>query len=181
MIQSTVAQRYAQALLDLAITKKSEDQFYQELLRVQKAFDQSADLRNLYSHPRFDIKIRKSILESILSALAISPTCSNFLFLLTDKGRMRYLGEIVVYYQKLLDQAKGRIRATVITAVTLNPVDKSRLKLALEKLTKKEVILVESVDKSIIGGIVTKIEGKVYDGSIRTQLDKLTIALNKHA
>jgi F-type H+-transporting ATPase subunit delta len=179
MIQSTVAQRYAQALLEIALTKKAEDQYYQELLRVQKAWDQSAELRNLYSHPNFDVKARKAVLSEIMRSLAINPTCANFLLLLTDKGRMRYIGDILAYYQQLLDRSKGKIRATVITAVALNTIDKSRLKQALDKLTQKDVILVENVDKSIIGGIITKIEGKVYDGSLRTQLDKLTVALKQ--
>lgn len=179
MIYSAVAQRYAQALLELAITKKSEDQFLQELQRVQVAFDKSEDLRTLFVHPKFDVKIRKSVLESIMQSLAVSPTCRNFLFLLTDKNRVKYLSEILGYYQILLDEAKGRIRATVISAQALNEIEKSRLKLALKKLLKKEILLEEKVDASIIGGIITKVDGKVYDGSIRTQIEKLTLALHQ--
>ncbi len=92
---------------------------------------------------------------------------------------MRYLSEILGYYQILLDEAKGRIRATVISAQVLNEIEKSRLKLALKKILKKEILLEEKVDASIIGGIITKVDGKVYDGSIRTQIEKLTLALHQ--
>ena len=35
------------------------------------------------------------------------------------------------------------------------------------------------VDANLIGGVVTKIGGTVYDGSVRTQLDKIEDILQK--
>ena len=43
----------------------------------------------------------------------------------------------------------------------------------MEKLTGKKVRMTYEVEPELLGGAVTKIGSKVYDGSLRNQLDKL--------
>jgi F-type H+-transporting ATPase subunit delta len=50
----------------------------------------------------------------------------------------------------------------------------------LEKTTGKKVILEPSVDPSLIGGIVARVGGTVYDSSIKTRLADLQQALIAH-
>ena len=46
-------------------------------------------------------------------------------------------------------------------------------------MTGKEVIVSVEEDPSLIGGVVTQIGDIVYDGSIRTQLNKMKETLMK--
>ena len=41
------------------------------------------------------------------------------------------------------------------------------------EISGKTAILTEDVDPAIIGGIIVEVGGKVYDGSVRTQLQSL--------
>jgi F-type H+-transporting ATPase subunit delta len=43
----------------------------------------------------------------------------------------------------------------------------------------EKVVLKVEVDAKLIGGVVTTIGGTVYDGSVRTQLDKIEDILQK--
>jgi F-type H+-transporting ATPase subunit delta len=47
------------------------------------------------------------------------------------------------------------------------------LREALSRVSGKEVVLKEESDPGLVGGLVIQLEGKVYDGSVRTQLDKM--------
>ena len=48
---------------------------------------------------------------------------------------------------------------------------------ALEQATGRAVELAESVEPSVLGGVVVRMEGRVYDGSVRGRLQALRASL----
>ena len=100
-------------------------------------------------------------------ALELSATMD---LLLADKERLAYLGEIVDWYGKLLDDAKGIIRGTLTTAVELTDNKRAELKAELEKKAGASIELAFDVDASILGGVVLKVGDRVLDASLRAQL-----------
>ena len=173
MRETTIAERYARALLDIGIEKKNAQQLQDELVRIQRLFHNSEDLRRLFSNPNFNNEIRKNVLAELLERSVISPTCRNFSLLLVDKKRIRSLDSIIDNYRRLLDQHVGRVRAQVTVARKLNSMEESRLSKALKNTLKKEVILEQVEDSSIIGGVITHVDGRVFDASLKNQLNAL--------
>jgi F-type H+-transporting ATPase subunit delta len=80
---------------------------------------------------------------------------------------------IVGYYRRLLNELKGRIDAKVISAGALDPATVERLRARLRAISRKDVVLQQQTDPSLLGGLLVELEGKVYDGSVRTQLEKM--------
>lgn len=68
---------------------------------------------------------------------------------------------------------KEKVVAEVVTAVPLLDEITAKLENKLSNLTGKQVFLKTSVDKSIVGGFVIQIGGKVIDGSVRRRLEDL--------
>jgi len=99
--------------------------------------------------------------------------CFHFLCLLVDKERIRYLPVIYSIYRKLEDDLAGRMRASVTTAQKLGDDQKEAVRKALEDRFNKQIFLEEIEDPEILGGIVCKVDGMVFDGSVRTQLEIL--------
>jgi F-type H+-transporting ATPase subunit delta len=73
----------------------------------------------------------------------------------------------------LLDAQLNQVRATITTAVALSPAQKDEIVATFAQLTGKRVLATLAVDADLLGGVIVEVEGKVYDGSLRTQLDKL--------
>ena len=48
-----------------------------------------------------------------------------------------------------------------------------RLREVLHGISGKEIVLQQEIDPGLIGGVLVEFEGKVYDGSVRTQLEKM--------
>jgi F-type H+-transporting ATPase subunit delta len=71
----------------------------------------------------------------------------------------------------------GRTRADIVSAGELRTDDRRALVAALEKLTGKIVLATERVDPGLLGGLVVEIHGKVYDGSVQTQLQLLAASI----
>ena len=89
-------------------------------------------------------------------------------------GAMLNQKELII---RKLAQAAGKLKAEITSARTLTENELGRIKELLSKRTGKDVEISADVDASIIGGLITKIENKVYDNSIKTRLEKLRSAL----
>ena len=48
-----------------------------------------------------------------------------------------------------------------------------RLRDMLAGISGKEIVLQQETDSDLIGGVCIELEGKIYDGSVRTQLEKM--------
>lgn len=172
MRASAIAQRYARALLDLGIERRNFEQLGRELDRVANLF-QSGDLAEVLRNPKFDAEIRKGVLGELLRRLMVSPVCRNFVFLLVDRNRVRYLPDIVTAYHGLADEHAGRLKAHVTVATRLSEPDAARLRTILQNMTGSQVVLEQEEDPEILGGIITRIGDRIYDGSVRAQLETL--------
>jgi F-type H+-transporting ATPase subunit delta len=173
MVTGSLARRYAKALLDIGIRQQTYDALGKELERTADLFDKSPDLRATLENPVFPLEKRRLVLEEIARRLGLSKVVRNFIMLLLDKGRINALRDIARVHRSLIDEHAGRVRATVTTARPLDPALEARLKTALERQSGKVVILEKHEDATIMGGLVTQLGDVVYDGSVRSQLEKL--------
>jgi F-type H+-transporting ATPase subunit delta len=103
-----------------------------------------------------------------LSSLSV-----RFFSLLLDRDRLTHLPGIAGCYRRLLNEAKGRVEAKVVSASALEPAMVDRVRGQLHNISGKEVVLQQEIDPGLLGGVLVELEGQVYDGSIRTQLEKM--------
>jgi F-type H+-transporting ATPase subunit delta len=47
------------------------------------------------------------------------------------------------------------------------------LRATLSAISGKDVVLHEATDPALLGGVLVELEGKVYDGTVRTQLENM--------
>ena len=172
MIEGSISRRYTKALFQLARESGQEDTIGRELEEFYQAFN-ATDLKKVLTNPAFGIDSRKNILVQVTKALELSLLTSHFLSLLLERDRLTYLSPIVSWYRRLLDEAKGRVEAKVVGASGLETVMLERLREVLHGISGKEVVLHQETDPTLIGGLVVELAGKVYDGSVRTQLEKM--------
>lgn len=174
----TIAHRYARALLDIGIDRKNFEQLGRELDRVALLFKHD-EIDQLFSNPKFGAETRRAVLGDLLKRLMVSPICRNFMMLLVDKGRIGNLPEIAQAYHALADEHAGRVRARVTVASRMAESDIARLRTVLANATGKQVIVEQDEDPSLIGGVITRIGGTIYDGSVRTQLETMRTRLKQ--
>lgn len=170
MIRGSLARRYARALMAIGQEQGISGRLGEELNRFAGLAEAEETLRLMIRTPVVTKDVRARVIEEIGKALDFHPTMIRFLKLLSQKGRLPYLGGVAQAFQELADEAAGRTRAEVISAAPLSAAAEERLRSVLAGLTGKEVIMKVDVDEGIIAGLVTRVEGKLFDGSLRTQL-----------
>ena len=83
------------------------------------------------------------------------------------------LVEIEQAFSRLLDARQGITQATVTSATELTAQEREELGAALAKLTGEKVQARFTTDSALIGGAVVRICSTIYDGSVRTQLERM--------
>jgi F-type H+-transporting ATPase subunit delta len=172
-----VAKRYARALYDLGREEGLQDTFLKDMEAIMDILGASDELRTLMESPLYDITLKKRILGQIGGQIKISKYTENFFNILLEKDRFVYLESILENYRQILDEASGRVRVTVVSAMDLDQAQVERISGVFKQVVKKEVDLDVSVDPSLIGGLIAEVEGMVYDGSVKTQIARLKQSL----
>jgi F-type H+-transporting ATPase subunit delta len=98
---------------------------------------------------------------------------TNFARLLVESARLGEAAAIETEFQRLADEAAGRLRATVTTAIELGREDRERVARELSQRLEKDVRLTAAVDPSIIGGLKLQYGDRVIDASVATRLQQL--------
>jgi len=172
MIEGRLSRRYTKALFELARDAGREEEVGRELELFYAAYN-AGELQRVLINPAFDLSSRKRILIQVANGQELSPLTIHFLALLLERDRLAYLPGIVASYGRMLNEAKGRVQARVVGAAPLEPAMLESLAQTLRAISGKEVILEQQTDPALIGGIRVELEGKIYDGSVRTQLDNM--------
>ncbi len=179
MSNSAISRRYAKALVNLGAEQKAVEQFGDELAQVRSVFKGEDLLRLIIESPTFAMEKKAAILSEISDSMKLSPGIRSFLGLLLAKDRLKFLPEIEGDYRRLADDLSGVVRAQISSAAELDQAQCQEIQAGLEKQTGKKVELKVQLDPSLIGGIQAEIGGKVFDGSIRTQLKRIEDTLKK--
>lgn len=173
MIGSSITRRYAEALISIGVEEGKSDIFEVELSKINDTLTENPELRSIIYSSIHSSSERKGILTDIAKKIGVSKETGNFINLLIDKNRIEFLPHILKRYEELLDQIAGRIRAEVILAKVTSEDLTEKIKETFEKFTGKEVVLEIKEDPDIIGGIITKLGNVIFDGSIKTQLERV--------
>jgi F-type H+-transporting ATPase subunit delta len=178
-MKEIIARRYAKALIQIGLEDGQYEQYGQELRSFGEILEASPELQAVMENPIYDKEQKKALFQALNARLDLSPIAIHFILLLIDKRRLAYFGEIVRCYERLADEAAGRVRARVISAVALPEASIRTIREKLRSMKGKEVIVSVQEDPTLIGGVVTQIGDMIYDGSIRTQLQGIKETLMK--
>ena len=179
MISNAIARRYAKALVQIGAEEGAVDKYSDELVRFNAVIDGNGELRSLFSSPAYRIEAKREILKDLIGKLGLSGVVANFLQVLLDRGRLEFMPQITHSYGIFADELSGIVRPVLTSAFPLEDAQVEEMKAALAKTSGKKVQLKVEVDSTLIGGVVATIGDKVFDGSVKTQLERIKDTLQK--
>jgi F-type H+-transporting ATPase subunit delta len=174
---SSLAGRYATALVELANESKSLDAVAAELKQVKDLLDGSLDLKRLVRSPVYSREEQAGAMDAILSRINVSTLTKNFIGLIAQKRRLFVLRDIITAFERIIAAQRGELSATVTSAQALKAEQLTALSGTLKDTFKREVRLATEVDPSLIGGLVVKVGSRQIDSSLKAKLARLTHAM----
>ena len=173
MSTRTSATRYAKALLDVTPSDDDAAKVERDLAVFAGLLQSNGELRQALLSPSVPASARRNVAAAVAERIGMAPTGVRLMQLLADRDRLAMTGELLaVFRERLLDRRKI-VRAELRSAVTLAPEALSAIASRLGAVTGKNVAVDAVVDPALIGGVLAKVGGTVYDGTVKSQLEKL--------
>lgn len=172
MSATGIARRYAKALYELAVEDGAVEAVADDLVALTQAVE-AVDKETLRAGV-IGAEARARLAEKIAQAVGGDSLLARFIRVLASNDRLAEMPAVCEWFAELRDRAAGRVRARVSTPGALPEKDMERLIAAFSLLVGKEVVPQQVIDDSLIAGVVVEIEGRVFDGSVRTSLQRLS-------
>jgi F-type H+-transporting ATPase subunit delta len=177
-----VAERYALALLGLADDKRQDDPGALDriaadldglfaLYRDDKAF------RAVVTDPRLSAADQKRAVFALLERGGVGVEVRNLVGVLIANRRLSALPAVAAAFGSKLAERRGQQIAHVTTAFALSDTQRAQIAARLTEAGFSGVKLSETVDRSVLGGLIVRIGSRLYDNSIKSKLQRLQYAM----
>jgi F-type H+-transporting ATPase subunit delta len=171
---ATVVNTYARALTDVVMIHHLDPgKTLDEVRQMSGLVDESKVLREVWENPSIPAEQKRGVLDAIVQRGGMSRQVRNLLAVLIDKGRIKFLAEIVAQFAQELNQRLGFAEAEITTARELGGDERSALETDLARVTGKRIRARYEQDQGILGGAIARVGSTVYDGSVQGQLEKI--------
>ncbi len=173
---STIAKRYATALVELAHETQLLETFHDQFQTLHTIIKTSS-LDEFLSAPQISLAEKKALIDSTLSSF--HPYVVRFLYVSIDKKRTSQILMICEEVIQKLDKDLNIKRGVVKSSRPMNEASMKKLSDALAEKWNAKIILSNEVEPSLIGGYKIEMEDAVLDGTLKGQLDELRSYLNQ--
>jgi F-type H+-transporting ATPase subunit delta len=169
---SATAVTYARSLLELAQADHTAEPIGQDLSGIAEVLKTNPTFGAFLRDPGISQAERARVINGVLKP-SILPLLANFLGVLNNHNRLGILDQIASAYDDLLDEAMGKIEVDVTTAQRLSSEELEEVRQRISAALKKDAVIHQYVDESIIGGLVLRVGDKLIDASVRSQLETM--------
>ncbi len=180
MYNQKVATRYARSLYGLAKERGEQDQCLQDMQYLYDVCNQSEDFENLVKSPIINPEKKEDIFNAVLKG-KISELSLAFVQLMTRKGREKNLMSIADAYGDIYNQDH---KIKVLKLTTATQLEESEINKIVDKVKSQteadELEVSVEIDPELIGGFVVQVEDKLFDASVRRDLEDIKKQFSKN-
>ncbi len=169
--------RYATALYALAEERHALDATVEQMEALGRLIDASPDLRRLLESPLIDVHSAQRAVRAVLAGEGFGKLVQDFAAVVVSNRRQRQLRQIVQAFTALVAERRGVVVAHVSSAHPLTDVQGQQLRARLIEAGFGSVNIQQSVDPSLLGGLVVRIGARLYDSSLKSRLQRLQYAM----
>lgn len=174
MSNRTAAARYARSLLDVALQEKTDlTQVESQLAAVVNLFADHEGAKKVLLNPAVPAPRKGAAVAAIAKQAGMLPIVGKLFVMLAERDRLVLLPDLLGSFRDLVMAHQKVVRAEVTSAMELGADRIDSIQRRLAEVTGRTVLLTAKVDTTLVGGMVARIGGTVYDGSVTTQLRKI--------
>lgn len=172
-----LAERYAAALFELADERRALDAVSDDLRALRAMLHESGDLARLLRSPVLSREQQGKGLALVAERAELSDLTRDFLAVVARNRRLFAVPAMIEAYLAKLAERRGEVTAEVTAAQPLTEAQNTALTDQLRRAVGGQVAVDLKIDPSLIGGMIVKIGSRMVDGSLRSKLQRLRLAL----
>jgi len=122
-----------------------------------------------------------SLLDMVADKLELSKLTKDFIGVVTKKGRVSNIKDVIKSYKDLVSDFNGIKNAYVSSSKALSENQIDSIKQKLREKFSSEFILHTDIDESLIAGLKIKIGSQMIDSTIKSKLNALKAKMKEVA
>ncbi len=166
-----LSSRYAQAYFDFCLEKNHLEAAHQDLQFLKDAIEKSLELRQFLGDPIVSDEKRQEMLRKVFSPKLHKDTL-NFVLFVAHKKRSAILKAMCDSFEQLYTRHKAIMPVKITSNTVLSKSQTDDITSQIKTRFKKDVKVNAVVDAGLLGGMKIQIDDKIYDLSLKTQLQK---------
>lgn len=178
-MNETIAERYARAIFEVGEEAGKLPEVARHFQWLAEAYEQNHALRVALTDPVLPEAERENVLLALAARLSVCQEASNAARVMMRRRRLSELSTTARRLTELADEKTGVLRASVTSATALGSGYAEDLRRELEKATGRKVVLQQSVDETLLAGVVVRVGSHVVDGSLRGRLNEFERRLQR--
>ena len=171
----TEANEYGKALFLITEEDGVSDKMLTDVKVAENIFHTNPDYVKLLSSPAVPQPERIELVDKAFSCLDVS--LCNLIKILVEKHAIHLFDKVAKAYYDLYDESRGIVRVEAVTAIALTDAQSEALAAKLSTSLGKTIVIKNTIDKNILGGVKLRYSGIQLDGSVKTRLDKFEEAI----
>ena len=179
MYDLKVVRNYSLALFCNAKLVGVETKILEELTKFSDIISTSEQLDYALCSPIIAGGDKEKIVQALTKKLKFEELTNQFLLKLVDNNRFTLLSEILKFYTKLLEDAKGIKSVELVSALKLEKKSLEIIKKYLANSLNQTIKITTKEDKGLLGGVVIKYDSNYIDCSVKGALDKIISVAKK--
>jgi F-type H+-transporting ATPase subunit delta len=177
-----LSERYALALLGIVDDLRQKepgaaDRIAADLEGLFRLWRNDATFRSFVEDPRLDAGAQRRGAFAIIEKAGIGTEVRNLVGVLIQNRRLGQLPAVAAAFGAQLATRRGQQTAQVTTAHPLSDTQRAQIVARLTEAGFSGVQLQETVDPTLLGGLVVRIGSRLYDNSIKSKLQRLQYAM----
>lgn len=178
---SSLAERYAAALFDLADERRALDAVAGDLRELRAMLHDSGDLLRLIRSPVLSREEQGKAIAALAERAGLSALTRDFLGVVARNRRLFAVPEMIAAYLAKLAERRGEVTAQVTVAQPLDAAREAALTEQLRRAVGSRVAVELRVDPRLLGGMVVKVGSRMVDASLSSRLQRLRLAMRAGA
>ncbi|MBX9752605.1 MAG: ATP synthase F1 subunit delta [Roseococcus sp.] len=177
-----VAERYALALLSIADEARPTDpgaldRIAADLEGLFSVYVNDAEFRAFLADPRRGAAEQQKAIFAIVENSGIGDEVRKLMGVLIANRRLSQFPAVAAAFGAKLAERRGQQVAQVTTAFPLTDTQRAQITARLTEGGFSGVKLAETVDRSILGGLIVRVGSRLYDNSLKSKLQRLQYAM----
>jgi len=173
------ADRYAEALYELASEAKSVDAVEKDLAALRAMLRDSEDLRRVAASPLIDARDKANALAALADKAGFSGLTRRFLGAAALNRRAGSLKDMIAAFEARAARERGAARARLVSAEDLDEAALDHVRASLKKALGRDIEIDAKVDPSLIAGLKVQVGSRLFDSSLRTRLERLRATMKE--
>ncbi len=173
MKNPTLVKRYAEGLARALPREDEYNSVRGRLAAFNAMIEGREDLRAALLRPFLNTTRKAALVHALLDAIKADGKTVRFLDLLLRHGRLEILPDILDALPSAWRAAHGMPTYEIRSVAALTPAQRTALEAELARLESRSVHCEYGLDPALLGGLTVRKGNRVFDVSLKGQLDKL--------